>query len=241
MLVDGMILGLCWALVDSHQAHTFQVQKGNNMASDFKDAFLKAGIVTKEKIEAQEKQIEIDKKRKIEDEENAKQRKAAQEHNEYLSKIERFESRWQSSNSKNFIKHLLNAFLPFDKGQIVFDWAMICDRPKKCCICNCKLISKVDALEKVPEITETFSNVLKNAIKEEGFISGLSSTTKQVKQQIFGDKLFGIFSQDSTKLFCGECYSIFTEWVQNKMFTDMSFARYITSIRSRQNVINSSN
>lgn len=215
------------------------------MASDFKDAFLKAGVVTKERIEQQEqheKQLEKEKKQQAEDALRKGQLEYDQQHNEYLTKIQPFESRWQNANSKNFIKHLLNAFLPFDKGQIIFDWSLITFQIKKCCICNLDLISKVDALAKLSEIGDAFVENLSAAVKEQGLEAGLTQVSKQTKQQIFGDKLLGIFSPDSNKLFCGDCYSIFTEWIQNKMFTDVIFAKYITSIRLRSmNVISRSN
>lgn len=209
------------------------------MSSDFKEAFLKAGVVTKERINCQEheeKQLIENEKKKQADNKQKQQLECDNKYNEYLVKIQPFESRWQNTNSKNFIKHLLNAYLPFDKGQIVFDWALINDRTRRCCICNRELISKIETLEKIPEMTDMFINVLEKEIKEKGLEVGLASTTQDAKQQVFGNKLFGVFSRDSTKLFCGKCYSIFTEWVQNKMFTDTIFANYITSIRLHQNV-----
>jgi hypothetical protein len=207
------------------------------MASDFKDAFLKAGLVTKKEIddkETQEKKSQLEQQKQLKEKQRQEEIEFA---SKFDSKMQSFDRLWSNIKSKNFMKHLLNAFLPFSKGQIVFDWTLISFQSKNCCICHRSLLSKIDVLEKSQEVSEHF---LANLRKEfERSNPNLSSPTLLAKQQVFGDKLFGIFSQDSKCLFCGDCFQTFSDWISNKMMSDQSFLFYINSIRRNSaNVIN---
>jgi hypothetical protein len=181
------------------------------MAGSFQDAFIAAGLMTQEDIDRKEKEKKDADRRQKELEIAHQQIKEMEEQD---ARNRRKEKRPPENpfdrilrQSRNLMAHLIHAFTPFDKGQFAFFSTELKNR--NCCICNCKLISKEDLVEKIPQLSEISLDYMKDMVN--GTLTADKFKTDCLK--ITGGAVVGVVSKTSNSAFCPTCHREFAEWL----------------------------
>lgn len=217
------------------------------------EAFLKSGMVTEEGIiNSNLKQEQEEKRKKIQQQKEQKQKE--EQRKQDLQKQKDIEAAWEEQNkqkekqaqhrpTKNvfdkmyddpkklkFLIHLLWNFLPAERAHFLFHWE---DRLKKraCCICNVRVVSKTEVIEKIPAMSEAFVKALPQ------IIDGKSIGQVQIEniKEVFKEKVFiALSSADSNAVFCPECYQEFFEWIFGRLAAnDEKVNRIVGSLRKK--------
>jgi len=178
------------------------------MAGSLADAFVSAGVVSKDEAEKA-------KKAKVKEEKDPQKPNFRPPHEP--KRIERsasdtpFSKLWNDEKTHKFIVHLIHSYSPFSKGE--YAWTKDQLHQKTCCICQCKLMTKQDFWDKRDEVSIVSIEHLRLRIKDELTPEQMSKDY----QTIFQGKVFGVVSEDSKAAFCGQCFQDFAIWVQDML------------------------
>lgn len=197
------------------------------MGSSFADAFVKAGIASKEdaqKIE-QQKKDELEKERK--QIENAAKTIESEVRKQAFNEARRtfrppgephiiekdvrytpFSKLWNEEKSHKFIVHLVHSYSPFNKGE--YAWLRTQLHHNKCCICKCKLLTKEDFFSKMDQLAEISIETLKLQVQNKITVEEIQKKYSEV----LGGRVLAVVSEESKAAFCGQCFNDFVEWVQ---------------------------
>lgn len=116
---------------------------------------------------------------------------------------------YENPKSKNFLNHLIRAYLPIGKAVKVWD------KPEKkfrCVLTNAPLISIAEALDGMQ--SEEFKNNFNDHLK--AWVNGDQSVQSPMVKMLNG-RVLGFTGDDTTTYISQEAYQEFYNWVVNKM------------------------
>jgi hypothetical protein len=195
----------------------------------FEEAFLKAGLVSSDQLQAKQAQEKAELERQ-----QALQAKEQEEKQLHLNKQEGLYGHFDAlfSSKQKFVLHLIHAFIPTVK---VIPWEPNQSKDCKCCICSTPLISQLEILEKILEkkleILEKSGDasqvMVEDICRSVGNNPMMPEERTEKYKKIFGDRKLGVMSNESTAVFCKPCIQTFVEWVFVSAFRHHAVRRTI--------------
>jgi len=170
----------------------------------FEEAFLKAGLVSSDQLQAKQNQEKAELERQ-----QAIQKKEQEEQKENFRKQENQYNCFDAlfSSKQKFVLHLIHAFIPTVK---VIPWEPNQSKDCKCCICSTPLISQLEILEKSGDASQV---MVEDICRSVGNNPMMPEERTEKYKKIFGDRKLGVMSNESTAVFCKPCIQTFVEWV----------------------------
>lgn len=184
------------------------------------DALLKAGKITEEQVARAEKESRRAESEKSHGKEFVKEKPPENSPEEFKP----FDGLWFGEKSNAFVRHLIYNFVPYSKAEKI--WSIKDNLEKHCCICRREIISCGEAAEIVGETAgDNMHKRIKFEMENEDRLDDSECRKEYAKmmeemgREMFGDRKLGYQGENTKKVICMPCYSIFYDWVMARLLT----------------------
>lgn len=137
---------------------------------------------------------------------------------------------FENPQSKNFLNHLIRAYLPISKS------VKVMEKPEKkfrCVLTNAPLISISEALNGMD--SEEFKSDFNNHIN--AFMDGDASVQDPISNMLKG-RVLGFTGEDTTTYMSNEAYQEFYNWVVSKMLSGDKHINWLINSMQKEEFVN---
>jgi hypothetical protein len=192
------------------------------MPGNFADALLKAGVISKEKMDTEvtrEERIKQDIENRKRKEEEGQRDAARAEHEAHMAFIKPIQTFYRTAATTHTTRELVYAFTPHSVASRWFG-----DDPNRICsVCKKGILTVEQALSK--PVLEAHTNAVLSSIHreavaiKEGREPGPVDISESVYafQKVTGGKLLGVSSPDSDRILCHNCWERLIAWIEHEI------------------------
>jgi hypothetical protein len=192
------------------------------MPGNFADALLKAGVISKEKMEteiAREERIKQDIENRKQREEENRREAARAEHEAQMAFIKPIQVLYRTAATTHLTQELVYAFTP---SSVASRWYGD-DINRICSICKKGILTVEQALSK--PVLEAHANAVLNSLHREAVAikEGKESGPIDISEDLLnfrkatGGKILGVASPDSDRILCHNCWERLSAWIEHEI------------------------
>lgn len=192
------------------------------MPGNFADALLKAGVISKEKMETEvsrEERIKKEAEDKRKREEAIRQEEARAEHEAHMNLLKPIQTLYRAPATTPLIKELVYAFTPASNSSRWFGD----DTNRICSICKNGILTVGQALSR--PVLEAHTNAVLGSLQREAAAikEGKEPGPVDISESIYAfrkitqGKLLGVSSPDTDRILCHSCWEKLIAWIEHEI------------------------